>query len=236
MRPTQGPVPATIGAHPSSQRPGTDSPGHHGDTPRPWGTLGDGDPAAEAAEGQRVASAPVGRVATPARPRSPARPGHRVLASAPSNRPDADARGAAVPCERRRARRGARKPGSQRPGACRPPGASGLGRAPCPPARSPRAQRSPTEPSPRPGRFNSTCPAEATAWAGFPGALGGRTAPARTSHCRPAPRGPHEPTLQALRPEGPGVPALGGRIPPQSDWAGRWPCPHTSHHRPPLPS
>lgn len=50
------------------------------------------------------------------------------------------------------------------------------------------------------------------------------------------PEGQRGPTLQALRPEGPGVPALGGRIPPQSDWAGRWPCPHTSHHRPPLPS
>lgn len=49
--PTQGPA----------QRPGTDSPGHHGDTPRPWGAPGGGDStAARPARGQRPLPGAVG--------------------------------------------------------------------------------------------------------------------------------------------------------------------------------
>lgn len=64
---------------------------------------------------------------------------------------------------------------TMRPTPRRMPVPRGRRAGPCPrtPTRSPHAQRNPTEPSPRPGRFKATCPAEATAWAGFTGAPGG---------------------------------------------------------------
>lgn len=132
-------------------------------------------------------------------------------------------------------RRGTRGNHTTNPSGRGPPGRAG---GPCPPHSHAVTTSSadPTELPPRPGRFNSTCSAEAAAWAGFLGALGEPWPEPATAAPRPA--GRHGPALQALWPEGPGVQALrlGGRIPLRSDRAGRWPCPHTRHHRPPLPS
>lgn len=130
--------------------------------------------------------------------------------------------------------RGVRGNHTANPSGRGPPGRAG--HAPRTATRSPRPQQTPQNRPPRPGRFNSTCSAEAAAWAGFLGALGKPWPEPATAAPRPA--GRHGPALQALWPEGPGDQALrlGGRIPLRSDRAGRWPCPHTSHHRPPLPS
>lgn len=120
--------------------------------------------------------------------------------------------------------RGARGNHTANPSGRGPPGRAG--RAPRTATRSPRPQQTPQNRPPRPGRFNSTCSAEAAAWAGFLGAPGKPWPEPATAAPRPV--GRHGPALQALR--------LGGRIPLRSDRAGRWPCPHTRHHRPPLPS